>query len=108
MKLHFSTGLVRPESPRYAPAIATTTPKSPRATVLLVYGPTALIWDGHTIHEAALASRLKMEADPSRSNPLAVGDEVTLEGGSPPRAPRRPDRAGAISRKSSRPTPIRP
>lgn len=77
----------------YAPPIVPTTPTSARPTVLQVFGVTALIWDGHSIREAALAGRLKAEADPSRSNSLAVGDEVTLEDGAPPRivsvAPRR-------------------
>jgi ribosome biogenesis GTPase / thiamine phosphate phosphatase len=61
------------------------TPTSARATILQVHGLTALIWDGHSIREAALAGRLKAAADRSRSNQLAVGDEVTLEEGEPPR-----------------------
>lgn len=56
------------------------------------------------MREAALASRLKVGADRSRSNQLAVGDEVTLEEGAPPRivavAPRRTqlERAASGSR----------
>ncbi|HYJ31889.1 MAG TPA: ribosome small subunit-dependent GTPase A [Candidatus Binatia bacterium] len=77
----------------YAPAIVPTTPTTARPTVLQVYGVTALIWDGQTIREATLATRLKADADPSLSSSLAVGDEVALEEGSPPRivsvAPRR-------------------
>lgn len=69
----------------YAPAIAPTMPTSAHTTVLQVHGLTALIWDGHSIREAALAGRLKAGADRSRSNQLAVGDEVTLEEGIPPR-----------------------
>lgn len=58
---------------------------SARATILQVFGVTALIWDGHSVREATLAGRLKSEADRSRSNQLAVGDEITLEEGTPPR-----------------------
>ncbi len=69
------------------------TPPTARATVAQVFGLTAIIWDGRSTREATLAGRLKNEADRSRSNQLAVGDEVTLEEGTPPRiiavAPRR-------------------
>lgn len=65
--------------------IAPTTQQTARATVLQVFGLTALIWDGESAREASLASRLKIEADPSRSNQLAVGDEITVEEGAPPR-----------------------
>jgi len=60
-------------------------PISARATVLQVFGSTALIWEGRSIREATLAGRLKIDTDRSRSNPLAVGDEVTMDEGTPPR-----------------------
>ncbi|MGE5179035.1 MAG: ribosome small subunit-dependent GTPase A [Bacteroidota bacterium] len=75
------------------PRIVPTTPHTARATVLQVLGRTALIWDGESTREGTLASRLKIDGDRTRSNLLAVGDEVTLEEGSPPQivavAPRR-------------------
>ena len=73
--------------------IVPTTPHTARATVLQVLGRTALIWNGESTREGTLASRLKIEGDRTRSTLLAVGDEVTLEEGSPPQivavAPRR-------------------
>lgn len=69
------------------------TPPASPATVLQVFGGTALVRDERSTREATLAGRLKIDADRSRSNPLAVGDEVTLEEGTPARivavAPRR-------------------
>jgi ribosome biogenesis GTPase len=69
----------------YAAVIVPTTQIPARATVLQVLGLTAHIWDGHATREATLAGRLKSDVDRTRSNQLAVGDEVTLEEGSPPR-----------------------
>ncbi|HEV8129597.1 MAG TPA: hypothetical protein VGQ14_08060, partial [Candidatus Eisenbacteria bacterium] len=66
------------------PAIVQSTQQSTRATVLQVFGLTALVWDGGVTREAALAGRLKAAADHTRSNQLAVGDEVTLEETDPP------------------------
>lgn len=67
------------------PGIAPSTQQSTRATVLQVFGLTALVWDGGVAREATLAGRLKAAADRTRSNQLAVGDEVTLEEAEPPR-----------------------
>ena len=67
------------------PDIVSTTYQSTRATVLQVFGLTALVWDGGAAREAALAGRLKAAADRTLSNQLAVGDEVTLEEDTPPR-----------------------
>lgn len=53
--------------------------------MLQVFGITALLWDGRSIREATLAGRLKLGFDRSRTHPLAVGDEVTLEEGTQPR-----------------------
>jgi len=63
----------------YPRRIATTARNAASTIVAQVFGTTALIWDGRTLREAVLANRLKAEADKSRSNALAVGDEVTLE-----------------------------
>jgi ribosome biogenesis GTPase len=65
------------------PAIVPTTQQSTRATVLQVFGLTALVWDGSVAREAGFAGRLRAAADRTRSNQLAVGDEVTLEEGPP-------------------------
>jgi len=63
----------------YSRRIAPTARNSAGTIVAQVFGATALIWDGQTLREAVLVNRLKAEADKSRSNALAVGDEVTLE-----------------------------
>ncbi|MGE5177026.1 MAG: ribosome small subunit-dependent GTPase A [Hyphomicrobiales bacterium] len=72
---------------RYPRVIVTTTPHSTPWIVAQVFGSTALVWDGRTTREAVLAGRLKAETDRTRSNALAVGDEVALEEGdaAPPR-----------------------
>lgn len=64
---------------RYAPAIVPTPPQNPPWIVAQVFGQTAAIWDGRTMREAVLGPRLRADADRSRSNALAVGDEVALE-----------------------------
>ena len=46
--------------------------------VAQVFGATAMLWDGGSRVEAALAKRLKMDAD-RRTTILAVGDEVDVE-----------------------------
>src|SRR3954471_18626126 len=75
------------------PAIVTTAQPSTHPPALQVCGHTPVVWDGGVTREASLAGRLKAAADHSRSNQLAVGDQVTLEEGAPPRivavAPRR-------------------
>src|SRR5262245_51269807 len=74
-----------PRGAAILPAIVPSTQQSTRATVLQVFGLTALVWDGGVAREATLAGRLKTAADRTRSNQLAVGDEVTLEDAIPPR-----------------------
>ena len=72
--------------PRYPPAIVTTPQKPTTWIVAQVFGSTALVWDGRDFREAALAGRVRTDADRTRSNALAVGDEVALEeGDGPPR-----------------------
>ena len=63
----------------YSRRIATTAKNSASTVVAQVFGATALVWDSQSLREAVLANRLKAEADKSRSNALAVGDEVSLE-----------------------------
>jgi len=46
-----------------------------------VYGANVELWDGQSIREATLAHNLKTNARSTHSNPLAVGDEVEIEGG---------------------------
>jgi len=77
--------LAAPLGRGYAPAIVSTTQTSASATVLQVLGLTALIWDGHTTREAALAGRMKSGAERALKSHLAVGDRVTFEEGAPPR-----------------------
>jgi ribosome biogenesis GTPase len=63
----------------YPSRIVTTRQNPERTIVAQVFGTTALVWDGRATREATLSQRLRTGLDPTRSNALAVGDEVALE-----------------------------
>jgi ribosome biogenesis GTPase / thiamine phosphate phosphatase len=65
--------------------IVPVSPKPRSATVHQVFGLTALVAEDGVTREAVLAGRLKSDADRERSTQLAVGDQVILEEGTPPR-----------------------
>ncbi len=52
---------------------------SPSLIVAQVMGQSALLWDGHALHEGTLAGRMKTGAAKSRTNTLAVGDRVEVD-----------------------------